>query len=113
MALISSILNSLSSAIRIVAAKNGKEAVMFWIVEQPDLILMDMQMPEMGGVEATIKIREKEGEGQHTPIVALTAGALTEEREKCLEAGMDEFLTKPIEPDKLDSVITHFLSAVR
>ena len=48
-----------------------------------------------------------------TPIVALTAGALTEEREKCLEAGMDEFLTKPIEPDKLDSVITHFLSAVR
>ena len=78
-----------------------------------DKILMDMQMPEMGGVEATIKIREKEGEGQHTPIVALTAGALTEEREKCLEAGMDEFLTKPIEHDKLDSVITHFLSAGR
>lgn len=113
MLLIKAIVGKIVPGCKIVEAKNGKEAVMFWIVEQPDLILMDMQMPEMGGVEATIKIREKEGEGQHTPIVALTAGALTEEREKCLEAGMDEFLTKPIEPDKLDSVITHFLSAVR
>jgi CheY-like chemotaxis protein len=110
MLLIKAIVGKIVPGCKIVEAKNGKEAVMFWIVEQPDLILMDMQMPEMGGVEATIKIREKEGEGQHTPIVALTAGALTEEREKCLNAGMDEFLTKPIEPDKLDEVIVRFLS---
>lgn len=58
-------------------------------------------MPEMGGVEATIRIREQETEGHHTPIIALTAGALTEEREQCLKAGMDDFLTKPIDPNKL------------
>lgn len=110
MLLIKAIVSKIVPGCKIVEAKNGKEAVMFWIVEQPDLILMDMQMPEMGGVEATIKIREKESEGQHTPIVALTAGALTEEREKCLNAGMDEFLTKPIEPDKLDEVIVRLLS---
>ena len=62
-------------------------------------------MPEMSGIEATLKIREQEKENQHTPIIALTAGALKEEREKCMSAGMDDFLTKPIEPKKLEKVI--------
>lgn len=72
---------------------------------------MDMQMPIMSGVEATIEIRNQEkNTKKHTPIVALTAGALKEEKEKCLLAGMDDFLTKPIEQEKLEQVITHFLN---
>ena len=95
---------------KIVEANNGKEAVVMWTLEQPDLVLMDLQMPEMGGVEASILIREKEKELQiYTPIVALTAGALKEEKEKCMEAGMDDFLTKPIEQDKLEQVIMELL----
>ena len=62
----------------------------------------------MSGIEATEKIREhekKNGDVDHVPIIALTAGALLEEKEKCLNAGMDDFLTKPIEPEKLLKVM--------
>ena len=105
MLLIKAIVAKRIPSAKIIEAKNGKEAVLLWIVQQPDLILMDMQMPEMSGIEATLKIREQEKENQHTPIIALTAGALKEEREKCMSAGMDDFLTKPIEPKKLEKVI--------
>ena len=105
MLLIKAIVAKRIPSAKIIEAKNGKEAVVLWIVQQPDLILMDMQMPEMSGIEATLKIREQEKENQHTPIIALTAGALKEEREKCMSAGMDDFLTKPIEPEKLETVI--------
>ena len=105
MLLIKAIVAKRIPSAKIIEAKNGKEAVVLWIVQQPDLILMDMQMPEMSGIEATLKIREQEKENQHTPIIALTAGALKEEREKCMSAGMDDFLTKPIEPKKLETVI--------
>jgi len=65
---------------------------------EPDLILMDVQMPVMGGIEATERIRawEAAGQRQRLPIVALTAGAFEEDRQRCLNAGMDDFLTKPI-----------------
>jgi CheY-like chemotaxis protein len=105
MLLIKAVISKTFPGVKIVEAKNGKEAYMFWVIEQPDLILMDMQMPEMSGIEATLKIREQETDNQHTPIVALTAGALKEEKEKCMEAGMDEFLTKPLEPIRLVEVV--------
>ncbi|MEI6752509.1 MAG: PAS domain S-box protein [Paludibacter sp.] len=105
MLLIKAIVAKTLPTAKIIEAKNGKEALLLWSIKQPDLILMDMQMPEMSGIEATVKIREQEKDNQHTPIIALTAGALKEEKEKCLNAGMDDFLTKPIEPDKLVKVI--------
>lgn len=96
---------------RIIEAVNGIESVTFWESEKPDLILMDMQMPEMSGVEATLKIRELEqNTKKHVPIIALTAGALKEEKEKCMAAGMDDFLTKPIEQEKLEQLINHYLN---
>jgi len=109
MLLIKAIVSKILPTVRIIEAKNGKEALRLWMIAKPNLILMDMQMPEMGGVEATIKIREQEVEEQHTPIVALTAGALQEEKDKCMEAGMDDFLTKPIEPEKLKEVLLKLL----
>jgi PAS domain S-box-containing protein len=110
MLLIKAIVSKIIPTAKVVEAENGKQALTLWESEQPDLILMDMQMPTMGGVEATIKIREQEHKNQHTPIVALTAGALQEEKDKCLEAGMDDFLTKPIEFEKLEKVIIKLLT---
>ena len=73
-----------------------------WNIAEFDLILMDVQMPEMGGLEATAIIREKEkATGTHIPIVAMTAHALKGDRERCLEAGMDAYLAKPIQPERL------------
>jgi signal transduction histidine kinase/CheY-like chemotaxis protein len=78
-------------------ATNGLEAVERFREEVPDVILMDLQMPEMGGLEATARIRELEnGTGRHVPIVALTAHALPADRERCLAASMDGYCTKPI-----------------
>jgi len=78
-------------------ANNGREALAAVEVNAFDLILMDVQMPEMDGLEATIAIRSLEGQqGGHTPIVAMTAHAMTGDRERCLDAGMDEYMVKPI-----------------
>ncbi|MFZ4724891.1 MAG: response regulator [Paludibacter sp.] len=97
----------------IIEAVNGLEAIKFCRSEQPDLILMDMQMPEMNGVDATIQIREQEKTtNHHTPIVALTAGVLKEEQEKCMNAGMDDFLTKPIDNELLKKIILKYLKIV-
>ncbi|HTB12074.1 MAG TPA: response regulator [Bryobacteraceae bacterium] len=91
-------------------AQNGREAVDAQTAEQFDLILMDVQMPEMNGFEATARIREREKiSGRHIPVVALTAHAIQGDRERCLAAGMDDYLTKPLNPaalaEKLQSVI--------
>ena len=77
---------------------NGRAAVDYWRSERPSIILMDVSMPEMNGYEATKAIRsaEKTRELPHTPIVALTAHTLKGDEEKCLEAGMDDFASKPI-----------------
>jgi len=81
----------------VVVAGNGKEAVAQWERQEFDLILMDVQMPEMGGLEATQVIREKEkGTGRHIPIIAMTAHAMKGDRDKCLEMGMDGYVSKPI-----------------
>ena len=82
----------------IVFAENGKKAVEMWEREVYDLILMDVQMPRMNGFEATGAIREQErARGGYTPIVAMTAHALKEDASRCLDAGMDAYISKPID----------------
>ncbi len=81
---------------------NGKLALAAWEEMKPAMILMDVSMPEMSGLEATGAIREREAEtGRHTPIVGVTAHALKGDRERCINAGMDDYLSKPISPKAL------------
>jgi len=92
-------------------AWNGKEAVELRSKQKFDLILMDCQMPEMDGFEATRAIRELEARNKDiaTPIIALTANALKGDRKKCLQAGMDDFISKPIRKEVLASVMLKWL----
>jgi CheY-like chemotaxis protein len=92
--------------VEVAVAENGREAVECWREGGVDLILMDLQMPEMDGIEATRKIREFEkGRESRTCIFALTAHARREDREECLAAGMDGFMTKPLRMAELRSMI--------
>ena len=88
----------------IIEAKDGTEAVEKFQKESPDLILMDIQMPHLNGIEATRKIRALE-KNIEIPIIALTAGGLPGEKEKCLQAGMSDFLTKPLLKQTLSDMI--------
>jgi CheY-like chemotaxis protein len=90
-------------------AVNGAEAVTMTSESCYDLILMDCQMPELDGYEATAAIRQRAaGSGRHTPIVAMTANAMVGDREKCLAAGMDDYLPKPIRPAELVAKVTEW-----
>jgi CheY-like chemotaxis protein len=92
---------------RAIVVGNGRQ-VLAALDKQPfDLVLMDVQMPEMDGFEATAAIREREGtSGRHVPIVALTAHAQKEDAERCLAAGMDAYLAKPLQPRKLAAALS-------
>lgn len=91
---------------RVTIADNGNAVLQALDNERFDLILMDVQMPELDGCETTATIRRREEQtGEHVPIVALTAHAMTGDRERCLAAGMDAYLTKPIDPRALDAVL--------
>jgi signal transduction histidine kinase/DNA-binding response OmpR family regulator len=94
----------------VVVALNGREAVAAVEREPFDVILMDVQMPELDGLEATAFIRKAEaGTGRHVPIVALTAHAMREDRERCLNAGMDQYLAKPFKAGDLIDTIEQLL----
>ena len=87
-------------------ARTGLEALTLHGQGTFDLILMDVQMPDMDGLQATAEIRERETvTGEHMLIIALTAHAIKGDRERCLDAGMDDYLSKPIRPDELTAVI--------
>ena len=91
---------------------NGREAIAAWRTGGYDLILMDVEMPELDGFEATAHIRVAErGSGRRTPIVALTAHAMQGDRERCLRVGMDDYLSKPFQPDQLAAVIQRMLGS--
>ena len=96
----------------VVVAESGKKALEAWRKQTFDIILMDVQMPEMDGFEATARIREQEkSTSKHIPIIALTAHAMVGDRERCLAAGMDDYVSKPIEADDLFAAIQRLLPA--
>jgi len=96
---------------RVTAVSNGREALKALEVQRFDLILMDVQMPELDGIQATRVIREREAGGaEHTPILALTAHAIKGDRKKCLQAGMDGYVTKPIRAAELYAAMENVLA---
>jgi two-component system, sensor histidine kinase and response regulator len=90
-------------------AIDGRRAVDAVMKSEYDLVLMDVQMPRMDGLEATAQIRFREGSNRHTPIVGLTANALPGDRERCLAAGMDDYLSKPVSVEQLKNAISHWV----
>jgi signal transduction histidine kinase/CheY-like chemotaxis protein len=92
-------------------ATNGKEALAALEKSSFDLVLMDVHMPEMDGLTATSRLREREqSTGRHQPVVAMTALAMNGDKERCLAAGMDGYLSKPIRPQELDEVLDGYLA---
>jgi len=89
-------------------AQDGLEAVAKAQRKRYDLILMDMQMPRLDGMAAARRIRQG-ALGAHTPIVAMTANAFDEDRQRCVDAGMNDFITKPVDPQTLFSVLLQWL----
>jgi len=107
--LIKALLRKLFPSVRILEAGNGQEALDLIAAEPVDLVLMDVHMPTMDGVEATRHIRMMGPPSGRLPIVAITASALEHERQRCLASGMNDFLTKPIRPDVLSQVVGTYL----
>lgn len=97
------------SGYNIVVAKDGLDGIIQAKLIHPDLILMDLQMPRMDGIEATQKLRD-DPNFMYTPIIALTALAMPKDRERCLAAGMDEYISKPVNLRALLKIIQGFLS---
>jgi two-component system, sensor histidine kinase and response regulator len=91
-------------------ADDGRVALDLLAHTTYDAILMDCQMPDIDGYTATRELRRREAGGRRTPVIALTAGVVEGERERCLDAGMDDYLSKPIVPADVDAVLTHWLA---
>ena len=90
-------------------AANGVEALVAMTRRSYDAVLMDCQMPEMDGFTATGEIRRREGASRHTPVIAMTAGAMVGDRERCLDAGMDDYLAKPVKPADVEVVLSRWI----
>jgi CheY-like chemotaxis protein len=101
------LLARLGCAVDVVAT--GREALEASAEREYAAILMDCQMPELDGYEATARIRAREGTGRHIPIIALTASAMPEDRERCLAAGMTGYISKPVRLDELKKVLDRWL----
>jgi len=96
----------------VIVAGNGKEALAVLEKQSFDLVFMDVQMPEMDGFAATAAIRAKEKiSGNHLAVIAMTAHVMVGDRERCLAAGMDDYLTKPIRPAELTGLLARYLPA--
>lgn len=95
-----------SKDIKIIKAKDGQEAYTLFRKHNPDLILMDIVMPKVDGYQATAMIRQY---NKHVPIVAMTAKALKEDKEDCLAAGMNDYISKPVSIDRLKEVLKKHL----
>lgn len=91
-------------------ATSGPESIDLFYKNNYDLILMDMQMPGMDGLQTTKKIRTSDGKNTKIPIIALTANAMAQDRERCLEAGMDDFLTKPVDFNLLNNILGKWIN---
>lgn len=111
MLLAKSIIKSLIPSAKISEAYNGLEAVALYEKEKPDMIFMDIQMPEMSGYEATINIRHQETDTK-IPIIALTAGTVKGEQHRCIEAGMNDYLSKPVLVSDIAEMIKKYLDPV-
>jgi two-component system sensor histidine kinase/response regulator len=107
--LVARLLEKRGHTVKIVA--NGREALESLEQGTYDLVLMDVQMPEMDGFEATGELRKREKQtGLHIPVIALTAHAMKGDRERCLESGMDGYLSKPIRAQELDDLLENYIT---
>ncbi|MEZ5336033.1 MAG: response regulator [Methanolobus sp.] len=108
--LTTTIISEMLPGSRILNAEDGNAAVQVYRENKPGIIFMDIQMPEMSGYDVTSSIRGLEAQSNiHTPIIALTAGTVQGERERCIAAGMDDYLSKPIDSDKIKIILDKWL----
>ncbi len=106
---LTAVLSRIGCAVHVAA--NGEQALEYLNRENYDAVLMDCQMPVMDGYEATAELRRREGDGPRTPVIALTASAMAEDRDRCLAAGMDDYLSKPVSMQNLAAALAHWLPA--
>jgi CheY-like chemotaxis protein len=99
----------LKTGVTVISANNGDEAIVQYQNNKVDLIFMDIHMPERDGFQATREIRKMENPEHRIPIIALTAIAMPGDRDKCIEAGMDDYLSKPFRKDDLYTLIRKYL----
>lgn len=92
-------------------ADSGRKALELYQGGIYDVVLLDVMMPEMDGYEVTQKIRAMDGKKKHTPIIAVTANALAGDRERCLKAGMDDYISKPLRGADLETLLGKYLAA--
>ncbi|MGD1052131.1 MAG: response regulator, partial [Solirubrobacteraceae bacterium] len=88
---------------------DGREALQALSTQRYDAVLMDCQMPDIDGYEATRELRRRENGSRHTPVIAMTAHAMTGDRERCLDAGMDDYIAKPVRSQTLNEVLSRWI----